>query len=862
METFLDKQMGIHPLTPTSLKASRPIKRLAAWLFIAVVGLLASIACAVPSLAQIVGTAQLNVERRGHTATLLDDGKILIVGGDNQSGMVSLTELLDPTEQTSAAGPSLATARTDHTATSLSDGRVLVIGGRDSNGALTSTEIYNPLTGAFTAGPSLTTPRSGHTATILSDGKILIAGGDASGSAELYDPTTESFSLVAASMSISRKFHSAILIHSGQVLIVGGVNAQDAVLKTAEVFDPSSQSFNLLPTDLQTPRALAALKLLADGKVQIIGGDAELSMEVFDPTTGIFNAKALLPPNGDLLGATLSTQSRAALFSPVVSQDPLLQGILTPEQVALLDRADQSITELPARNQALVAGGVNNAGQVLNSAMLVKSSSTSVTTDKTDYAPGEIVTITGTGFQPNEQIDIYFHEFPEEYPDIFLSAVANQQGNFIASEFAPQPIDIGRTFTLTVVGLSSGFTGQTVFTDGTISLSNLDIKEFTCSTDTSNFSQGETVCAKFDETFSGGGTATYYKQWYNSTGSRVQSTQRIVSASSTGHTDTYSLSSSAPTGIWKFVACGNNNNPCNAAQTLATQTFNVTAANTAPNAPPSSSLAQFKSDGSTSIAVGGATNQTAVVLKGTVSDPDASDTVKLQVEVKPIGTAFNGAISEESGLLTNGSTASVTVSGLTPGISYHWQARTVDNNGAASSFVSFGSNLETEADFKVDTTPPQIDCTVPDQTMWYGADVSVTCSASDSGSGLANSGDANFTLTTNVASATETANATTDSRQVCDRASNCATAGPYTFRVDKKAPVQATCDAPDGAWHNDNVALHCNYTDGGSGPASQQINLTTNVPAGNETNNAIASANGAQACDAVGNCAASPADIA
>ena len=263
----------------------------------------------------------------------------------------------------------------------------------------------------------------------------------------------------------ARKFHSAILTSAGQVLIVGGVNAQNAVLNTAEVFDPASQSFYLPPTDMQTPRAFATLKLLADGKVQIIGGDAELSMEVFDPSNGIFIAKALLPPNADLLGATLSTQSRAALFSPSVSQDPLLQGVLTPEQLALLDRADHSITELPSRNQALVAGGINSAGQILNSAKLVSSSKASVTTDKTDYAPGQIVTITGSGFQPNEQVDIYFHEFPEEYPDIFLSAVANQQGNFVTAEFAPQQIDLGRIFTLTAIGRSSGFTAQTAFKD-------------------------------------------------------------------------------------------------------------------------------------------------------------------------------------------------------------------------------------------------------------------------------------------------------------------------------------------------------------------------------------------------------------
>jgi hypothetical protein len=431
----------------------------------AILVLLTSLLYAAFCQAQIVGTAQLNFERRGHTATLLEDGKVLIVGGDNQNGMVGQAELLDPVSQTSSLAATSIVARTDHTATRLADARVLVIGGRGQNGSLTSTEIYDPMTATFTAGPSLTAPRSGHTSTVLSDGKILIAGGDVSGSAEIYDPATRSFSPIAANMIAARKFHSAILTSFGQVLIVGGVDAQNTVLNTAEVFDPSSQSFYLPPTDMQAPRALATLKLLTDGKVQIIGGDAELSMEVLDPVTGIFNAKALLPPNANLLGATLSTQSRAALFSPLVMQDPMLQGLLTPEQSALLDRADQSITELPSRNQALVAGGINSAGQILNSAKLVSSSSASITTDKNDYAPGQIVTITGSGFRPNEQVDIYFHEFPEEYTDIYLSAVANQQGNFVTAEFAPQEIDLGRVFTLTAIGQSSGFTAQTAFKD-------------------------------------------------------------------------------------------------------------------------------------------------------------------------------------------------------------------------------------------------------------------------------------------------------------------------------------------------------------------------------------------------------------
>ena len=85
----------------------------------------------------------------GTRATLLEDGRVLIVGGDNLNGMVSQAEIFDPVSQTSSLVADSITARTDHTATRLSDGRVLVMGGRDQNGSLTSTDIYNPLTCNF-----------------------------------------------------------------------------------------------------------------------------------------------------------------------------------------------------------------------------------------------------------------------------------------------------------------------------------------------------------------------------------------------------------------------------------------------------------------------------------------------------------------------------------------------------------------------------------------------------------------------------------------------------------------------------------------------------------------------------------------
>jgi hypothetical protein len=163
---------------------------------------------------------------------------------------------------------------------------------------------------------------------------------------------------------------------------------------------------------------------------------------------------------------------------------------------------------------------------------------------------------------------------------------------------------------------------------------------------------------------------------------------------------------------------------------------------------------------------------------------------------------------------------------------------------------------------KVDKKKPVIACDSPDAN-WHGSDVSIHCTASDgTGSGLALPGDSSFYLSTSVPANTETATASTGTHQVCDSVSNCETAGPISgIMVDKKAPQQSSCDSSDGAWHGADVTLQCHYTDGGSGPATQDVNLTTSVSAGSETDNAAASANGAKACDAVLNCSASPANI-
>ena len=182
-----------------------------------------------PATGVWTATGSMNSGHGEGTITLLSDGRVLVAAGFNDSfgfDVVTQAEIYDPATGVWTTTGSMNIARYAHTATLLNDGRVLAAAGlglqgeTDSNG---SAEIYDPATGSWTLTGALTTGRYQHTATLLANGQVLFAGGPWNPrSAEIYYPSTGAF---AATTDLPADFfrHSAATLPNGQVLLAGGM---------------------------------------------------------------------------------------------------------------------------------------------------------------------------------------------------------------------------------------------------------------------------------------------------------------------------------------------------------------------------------------------------------------------------------------------------------------------------------------------------------------------------------------------------------------------------------------------------------------------------------------------------------------
>jgi len=285
--------------------------------------------------------APMGVMRASHAATLLSDGRVLVTGGSTVSTSASQgyvnnasAEIYDPVANTWTATPPMSVARSHHTATLLADGKVLVVGGENATYLVeASAEIYDPVANTWTAPRAQPlAARSQHTATLLASGKVLVAGGfdivagllTPLASAELYDPVLVTTTTVDGNgiatvtvtgqdftattpLAFAREGHSATRLADGRVVIAGGATTE------TEIYDPAAATWTTQSPTAATHTSHGAV-LLADGRILVVGGTqfAQPGAELFDPANGQWtaathmlvarsNPTATLMPDGSVL---------------------------------------------------------------------------------------------------------------------------------------------------------------------------------------------------------------------------------------------------------------------------------------------------------------------------------------------------------------------------------------------------------------------------------------------------------------------------------------------------------------------------------------------------------------------------------
>jgi WD40 repeat protein len=212
----------------------------------------------------------MTAPRTGHAATLLklsnptvkNYGKVLIVGSGDTTA-----ELYDPVTSTFAPTGSLNHARLSPTATLLNTGKVLIVGGSND---LTA-ELYDPASETFTFTGNTTVARTGNTATLLMDSWVLIAGGGTA-TAELYDPSSGSFVPTAGEMTELSFSHTATLLGTAANAVQNGDVLVIHVDGPAEIYDPGTRTFaraGSLPATQYYNGHTASLR--SDGTVLVAG---------------------------------------------------------------------------------------------------------------------------------------------------------------------------------------------------------------------------------------------------------------------------------------------------------------------------------------------------------------------------------------------------------------------------------------------------------------------------------------------------------------------------------------------------------------------------------------------------------------
>jgi len=305
-----------------------------------------------PTDNSIAPGATMSVKRWSHTATALQDGRVLVAGGrtgvstnpaSSFFGIVLDTaELYDPATDSWSPTGSLNVPRRSHTQTLLNDGRVLICGGGDSVSTsqqqpIQSCEAYDPATGVFTVVGDMTSPRSAHSVNLLDDGTVLIVGGsnaqgtgNPTNTAEIFDPSDDSFTAVGPA-NFPHLAQNGAKLRNGQVLLAASYYGAGGITDESEIYDPASRTFTPVNPMFKQRIDIGGQPLL-DGTVLVAGGVAtgvgadnlsifHSSSEVYDPSTGQWNLSGIMSDGRDEFSGALLRDGRV-LITGGFTRDP------------------------------------------------------------------------------------------------------------------------------------------------------------------------------------------------------------------------------------------------------------------------------------------------------------------------------------------------------------------------------------------------------------------------------------------------------------------------------------------------------------------------------------------------------------
>ena len=325
-------------------------------------------------------TGSMATARREHTATLLANGKVLVAGGQNGTApgytALSSAELYDPATGTWAATGALGSARAGHAAALLEDGKVLVAGGQTRWFPLpalyTSTAyLFDPATGTWSATGSMAATRKSFSLTRIPGGLVVAAGGrNASylSSAERYNVSNGTWGSTGG-LGAARGSHAAALLPDARILLVGGMDGTGPIGDMAE-YDPAANTWAEVETG--GARVDHTATLLPGGRILVVGGeqtgwlsDAELvdrmnpSWTSAGTTWGRKDGTATTLSNGKVLvlgAASVGDATRGALFNPGTNTWAYTFGAM------VVPRSKHDAVPL-ADGRVLILGGVKPNGE-------------------------------------------------------------------------------------------------------------------------------------------------------------------------------------------------------------------------------------------------------------------------------------------------------------------------------------------------------------------------------------------------------------------------------------------------------------------------------------------------------------------